>query len=257
MGMRLHEVLAAEKTRVAAWNTVVAETLKKFGSPHFFEGHIKTLKMIEDNPANSVLEDQAREDKPVITTVYATLHYLLKLYGRLEDLQLHKNATNRAALGTVLWEGQPLLEDMPVDQLLGLEARLSKLREVIVAIPTLDASRKWRRSSAAGPHGWVTEDPEETTKTEKQLIPVILIESTKEHPAQVQPMQKDVVVGKFTTIRHSGAATAMQKAESIQLIDSLIVEIKQARMRANETEVVVGTISDDLVSLILEPFLGT
>ena len=253
---KLHEVLAAEKTRVGAWNVVHAETLKKFGSPHFFEGHVKALAMIEDTAGNKVLEEQAREDKPVITTVYDTLEYLLGLYRDTENLQYHKNETNRRALGTVMWQGEPLLRDMPIDQLLGLEARLGKLRELFVAMPTLDASRRWHRSSSAGAHGWVS-SPEETTKTEKQVVPVILVEATREHPAQVQVVQKDVVVGKFTTTRYSGAATAVQKSECIKRIDAFIVEVKQARMRANETEVVSGEIADDLVALLLEPFFQT
>ena len=67
-------------------------------------------------------------------------------------------------------------------------------------------------------------------------------------------MQKDMVVGKFTTIKRSGAATALQKAEAIKRIDELLVEIKQARMRANETEAEKGSVAKVLVNLILEPF---
>lgn len=252
---KLHELLAAEKTPMAAWNTVYEETLKKFAAEsHYFSGHSKTLQMIEEGPGNEAIEAQAREEKPVTTTVRETLEYALDLYGRAEDLQFQKNATNRAATGTVVFRGEPIFAELPVDELLGLESRLAKIRILVAAVPTLDASKHWGKSVNVNPNVWVVQHPEETTKTEKQVIPVVLSAATKEHPAQVQPIQKDVVVGRFTTVKRSGAATTLQKAEAIKRIDELIVEVKQARMRANETTVQTGKIAAKLVALVMEPF---
>ena len=129
---KLHELLAAEKTPTGAWNSLYEDTLKKFKNPtHFFDGHSKSLAMIEDSDANKAVEAQAREEKPVTTTVYETLEYALDLYGKAEDLQFQKNETNRKAVGTVMWKGAVLLKDMPVDELLGLEARLTKIRPAL------------------------------------------------------------------------------------------------------------------------------
>jgi len=252
---KLHELLAAEKTPNGAWNQLFEDTLKKFKNPsHFFDGHSKSLAMIEETPANRAIEGQAREEKPVTTTVYDTLEYALDIYARAEDLQFQKNSTNRWAVGTVMWKGEALLSDMPVDQLLGLEARLTKIRQLIAEVPTLDATKHWAPAANIGNHIWTTRFPEETTKTEKQVIPVLMQAATKEHPAQVTPVQKDVVVGTFTTTKRSGAATALQKAEGLKRIDELLVEVKQARMRANETPVETGKISTTLIPLLLEPF---
>lgn len=252
---KLHELLAAEKTPTGAWNQLYEDTLKKFKNPtHFFDGHSKSLAMIEEGPANKAVEDQAREEKPVTTNVFETLEYALDIFGRAEDVQFQKNSTNRKATGTVMWRGQPLLVELPVDELLGLEARLTKLRLLYAEVPTLDATKHWATAPNISAYVWVTEFPEETTKTEKQVIPITLKEATKEHPAQVQAIQKDVVVGKFTTIKRSGAATAVQKSEAIKRVDELLIEIKQARMRANETEADKGSVADKLVALLLEPF---
>jgi hypothetical protein len=251
---KLHELLAAEKTPTGAWNQLMEDTLKKFKNvSHFFDGHSKSLKMIEDSPSNTAVEAQAREEKPVTTTVYETLEYALDIFGKAEDLQYQKNATNRKASGTVMWRGVALLTEVPVDELLGLEARLTKLRTIYAEIPTLDATKHWTPATNINAHVWQTQYPEETTKTEKQVIPIVLKDATKEHPAQVQAIQKDVVVGTFTTMKRSGAATALQKAEAIKRIDDLLVEIKQARMRANETVVEVGRVSDVLLPILLEP----
>lgn len=251
---KLHELLAAEKTPTGAWNQLFDDTLKKFKNPaHFYEGHSKSLAMIEESPGNKSIEEQAREEKPVTTNVYDTLDYALGVFAKAENLQFQKNATNRIATGTVMWKGKPLLENMPIDELLGLESRLTKIRQLFSEIPTLDATKHWAKADGLGRHIWETKFPEETTKTEKQVIPIVMSEATKEHPAQVNAVQKDVVVGKFTTTKRCGSATAEQKAEAIKQIDELIIQIKQARMRANETEVEKVEIAQTLVDLILEP----
>lgn len=252
---KLHELLAAEKTPTGAWNTLYEETLKKFGNQTaYFEGHSKGLKMIEETDANNALEGAAREEKTVTTTVFDTLDYALDLFGKAEDLQFQKNTTNRKAGGDVMWRGKILLSGVPIDELLGLEARLTKLRLLIVAVPTLDATKYWQPQPQGQSHVWELKFPEVTTKTEKKSIPIIAVQATKEHPAQVQLSSRDEVVGRYTTTRRSGAATALQKAEGLKRIDELLVEIKQARTRANETEVQAVKISNVLLPLLLAPF---
>lgn len=251
---KLHELLAAEKTPNAAWGQLLADTMKKFGNTAtFFDGHSKSLVMIEDTPANKAIEDQSREEKPVTTTVFETLEYALDLFAKAEDLQYQKNKTNQGAVGTVMWRGDPLLVDMPVDELLGLEARLTRIREMYSFIPTLDASKHWGKAHDIGEYVWQAIYPDEATKTEKQMVPVVMAPATDKHPAQVQAVNRDSVVGKFITIKRSGAATALQKAEAIKRVDELLVEVKQARMRANECEAVAGKIADKIVELLLEP----
>ena len=251
---KLHEILAAEKTPTAAWNQLEQDTLKKFKNPDgFFFGHSKSLKMLIDSPENGAIEDAARENKEVVTTVKATLSFALGIYAGLEDLLYQKNATNSKAKGTVMWKGQPLLFDLPVDELLGLESRLGRIRQLMADMPTLDATKQWVTQAQLGEGIFELVHPEEATKTEKVMTPVVMAPATDKHPAQVQAVTKDIVVGKTTLVRRTGAATAVQKAAAIKRVDDLIVEIKQARMRANETEVVKDKIADKLVALLMEP----
>jgi hypothetical protein len=252
---KLHELLAAEKTPTSAWNALREDTLKKFKNPeHFFEGHSRSLAMINDSPENKAVEAQNREEKPVTTTVFDTLEYALDIFARAEDLQAQKNATNHVAVGQVEFRGQVILKDVPVDELLGLEARLVKIREVYASVPTLDATKHWIPAEGQGHGVWQTKFPEETTKTEKRVTPVVMSPATDKHPAQIQAVASDTVVGKFTKVHRSGAATALQKAEALKRVDELLVEIKRARMRANETEVVKTKVAEVLVNLLLEPF---
>jgi len=248
---KLHETLAAEKTVNGAWNTLYEETLKKFGNDHFFQGHTKSLQMLEDSPANEAIQAQAAENKAVPTNVLDTLAYALDLYGKAESLQYQKNTANQRAVADVVLRGQVVFSKLPVDQLLGLEARLAKLRLLYLAVPTLDASKTWAFDEQTG--SWVA-PPEHATKTEKVMVPVILAPATDKHPAQVKESTRDNTIGKFTLIKRSGAATAVQKAEAIKLIDELLVEVKQARMRANETEVQPFDFGTKLIELLLQPF---
>lgn len=247
---KLHEVLAAEKTVSAAWSTLYEETLKKLGNNHFFEGHTKSLKMLEDSPGNEAIEAQAAEHKALPTNVHDTLEYTLGILARHEDLQLQKNLTNTMAKADVEFRGQTIFTGLPVDQLLGLEARLTKVSTLFVTMPTLDASKNWTYDSQLG--CWVA-PPEHTVKTEKIMVPVVMSPATDKHPAQVKESTKDNTVGKFTSIKRSGAVTAVQKAEAIKLIDELMVEVKKARMRANETVVVDAKLGKDLLALLMAP----
>lgn len=250
---KLHELLAAEKTVTAAWNTLYEETLKKFGNDHFFNGHSKSLKMIEDSPANEALELQAQDHKVVNTNVRDTLSYAFGLYLNAEQLQFQKNVTNASASADVQFRGEVVFHDLPVDQLLGLEARLGKIRQLYLAIPTLDASKSWTYDANSG--NWVA-DPEYTVKTEKIMVPVVLAEATDKHPAQVKESTRDNIIGKFTTVKRSGAVTALQKAEAIKIVDELLVEVKKARMRANETTVSNAEFGSKLIDLLMAPFKG-
>lgn len=248
---KLHEVLAAEKLPMTNWMTVAAETVKKFKNPaNYFFGHRKGLHMLVESPENAAIEAAARDEKEVTTTVLETLRYALDLWGKAEDLQFAKNRANREACGVIMWRGAPLVEDVPVDELLGLESRLGKMMEIVSEMPTLDMTKVWTRNEGV----WVTPEPDCTTKTDKVPTPVTLSEATDRHPAQVQLVNKDVVVGKYTTTYMSGAVTSVQKATMIQNLSELIGAVKEARMRANCIDVKTDKrIAATLIDVILGP----
>lgn len=249
-----HEILAAEKTVVSAWKELLADTQKKFKKPDMFHGHSRSLSMIADSPANKALEDSERSEQPVITTVYSTLDWMLKIFHRAESLQYQKNVTNRKAVGTVMWEGAPFLTDVPVDELMGLEKRLVELRALFQDAPTLDASKHWVPAPHIGDHVWELKHPIDKVKTDKVLTPHTLYEATEHQPAQVHIEHRDLPVGKYTTVLRSGEITAVQKSDLLKRMDDLLVQVKAARMRANETEVAdAGTFAQDLVDFLLEP----
>jgi hypothetical protein len=250
--MKLHELLSIEKQQASQVSVLIQDTLQKFGKEHFFKGWVKRLKLIKDSPDNAAVEAAGSDTREVVTTVADTLEYMLKHWGSSEDVQFKKNKANQLAKADVVFGGA-VITDVPIDELMGLEARLTKLREVFQAVPTLDATKAWVPSQVKeGVLKAVVDDV--TTKTEKVVTPVVLYEATKEHPAQVKEVSKDEVVGTFTTTNFSGAVTSLQKANALERIDDLIGEIKKARMRANCQEVPNAKIGDELAKYLLEPF---
>lgn len=250
--MKLHELLSIEKQQSSQVSVLIQDTLQKFGKEHFFRGWVKRLKLIKDSPDNAAIEAAGSDTREVVTTVADTLEYMFRHWANNEDIQLRKNIANQLARADIVL-GTKVIPDIPIDELMGLEARLTKLREVFQAVPTLDATKAWEPSQVkSGVLKSVIDDI--TTKTEKMFTAVVLYEATKEHPAQVKEVSKDEVVGTFTTTNFSGAVTSLQKANALERIDDLISEVKKARMRANCQEVPKAEIGEQLAKYLLEPF---
>lgn len=248
----LHEILAAEKPRNSQVEILFGETAVKFSKYEFFAGALKTLQMVVENPANAAIEQAARTQIEVRTTVHETLEYVFKHWAAAEDLQAQKNITNQQAVGKIELSGLDL-PPLPVDELLGLEVRLDKIRTLVKGMPTLNAAKGWE----ALPERkglYKAKNVEVTTKTEKVMYPVVLAPATDKHPAQVKEATRDDVVGSWKLIEFSGAATTEQKAHMLERLDDLITAVKQARMRANETEVVSVHVGEKLVAYMMEGF---
>lgn len=252
---KLHELLAAETTAVSASKKLLEDTRTKFAKKDdYFMGNLRTLTMLKDSVENEAIQAAARQEKELPTTVYDTLEYFFQFWAKAEDVMLQKNCTNQVAKADLMFKGEVLARNLPVDELMGLEARLKELRGLAQEMPTLDASKKWKNATDRGDHVFVTEAPEVQAKTEKIIVPVELSPATDKHPAQVKETSREEVVGKFENIRWSGAATTLQKAQMIEILDELIVEARQARNRANMVETVDARIGQTLINTILRPF---
>ena len=252
---KLHELLAVEKTKVNASNKLLNDTVYKFKKPEYFSGHIKSLKMIEDSEQNRAIEASAYDVRNLPTTVVETLEYAFKFWADSEDVLYQKNKTNQYAMADLMYEGNVIAKDVPVDELLGLETRLQTIRGVLDEMPTLAAASKWTDKFDSNRRGaWMAVNPEVTTKTERTTVPVVLYDATDKHPAQVKEATVDRTVGTFTLQKYSGGATSAQKAHAINIVDNLLAEVKQARMRANSVEANTDTIGKDLVGIIMKAF---
>ena len=245
---KLHEVLAVEAGKKNAFVKVLAETRKVFKEKgSLFQEYVRTLHLVDaDSP------DHESEDRlAMTTTVPQRLNWTAKFFEEYVDAVLQKESANQTARGTVEVDGL-VIKDLPATFLLGLESKLSQLRATLDEMPTLpsgvdweaDPSHKFQLVSKA-------KYDETTNKTKKVITPFILAQATDKHPAQVEKLTEDKVVGVYTSKKWSGAVSPARKAEILGRLDSLLDAVKVARQRANETEAPNREVGETIMNFIL------
>lgn len=246
-----HELLAVEETIVSQAEKMLAETSEKFAKhSEFFTGHVRTLARLKDSVEDKAMEAAARKSKNLPTSVPLTLSYIYPFMQNALNLKLSKHMTNQVAKADIELDGKIVAAAVPVDFLLDLEKMIPRWRAMYAAMPTLDPSRQWSKEA----DGVFKSEAPQTSQTEKIMYPVVMAEATDKHPAQVKEATKDIVVGTFSQTDLSGAATTQQKADVLALCDRLLAAVKQARMRANSTEAVVGTAGTSIIALFSDIF---
>jgi hypothetical protein len=234
----LHEVLAVDKDLENVCTKVVSEAVVDFKKKEaLFSGHIRTLRMFDDSRKS---EEAGQVDvKELTTTVPEKLEYVAGHLIRYYDALAQKEATNQLAKADVLLpDGTVLIAAAPATLLLGLENKLSKLRDMYDNIPTLQPGVEWKEDSQAGMRGVYRAVKDELgLKTEKDFNYRVLVQPTKEHPAQIEKWNIDKPVGEYSKVRTSGMLSPKEKSDLLGRLDILISSIKKARMRANTQEV--------------------
>ncbi len=230
---QLHQLLAVESERRKKAALIMQETAAVFAKKaEHFDGLIKTYHPYEEGG-----DKFESEVKRIVTTVRDKILYTAKAITTGMDAQISKEETN--ASGEVVAELKTNGESFGLlssTSLLALESQLMNIRVLYHAIPTLDPVKKWNLDLSAG-KGHSLTDEHTTIRTSKEQIPLVKYEATKEHPAQVEMITKDIQVGEWKTIYQSGRITPAQKSELLGRIESLIDSVKRARARANQTEV--------------------
>jgi len=252
----LHEVLAAESTRSAAATLVIAETNKKFSDGKLFKGTIRTLTLFkepEGGPAVKAAAESAESQvEPIVTSVAAELDYALNLWARAEDVRATKNLTNTVAKADIVLEDGTVIEtDVPVDELMGLEARLKDLKPTLALAPVVDPTEEWTPSSKWNVPGLLQTAARLTLKTEKITEPFVLYEATDKHPAQVKETVRTPNIGQFATTRYASALTVQQKANLLTQIDELIAACRAARVRANSVEILPSSVGTKIIACLM------
>lgn len=242
----LHELLAVEGDLDGAHKKILEETKITFTkrSDHFMGQHRK-LEMFVDDGIN-----YPEEHKAIDTTVQAKLDHMKKTEVRYFDAMLQKEATNQAATADLVVDGVVIGAGLPATFLLGMETRLKHLRAAYEVIPTLQPGVEWVLDESQGAGVYKTDKPAEKLKTETVIEAVVLYEATKEHPAQIKEVSNVKNVGKYVQTIWSGMITPAEKSALLGRIDKLIRAFKQARQRANTTEVVKRSIGAELFAFI-------
>jgi hypothetical protein len=239
---KLHEVLAVESGLQTTAKKTNEETIKTFGKKD--EHFLGSVKRTEYFDADEGAKLNTREDKAMVTTVVDKLLYNTGPNVRALDAYLQK--------ADITVDDKILFAQVPATVLLGLETKLTELRAVYEAIPTLAPGATWEPDTNMRKSGVYRSKHSEITFRSKRIVkPVVMAPATEHHPAQVQAIQEDVPVARIVTDHWSGMITSAQKSDLLGRLDKLLRAIKRARQRANSTEIVKsGSIGKTLFDYI-------
>jgi hypothetical protein len=221
---------------IAIVGGVTAEADAKVGELRALAANESLLSGLEQTyePRN---EDGVRlppKSQKVRLTEDTVLAALQQVLTRKWDTGLTLDAANSNAYASVHVGGERLLADVPVGHLLYLERELAALHAVVAGMPTLDQTKDWT-SDGLEP-GLHKSAPVVTASTEKQPYNHVLAPATPQHPAQVQLLTHDEVVGYWTKVTFSGALHPRRKAQLADRISELKNAVKMAREEANSQQ---------------------
>ena len=249
---QLHELLAVEKDVRNVFQKLLQETQKTFSqrTSHFQESK-KVYEALDD-----IERDVNEEFTPMVTTVREKLDYVEKHFAKSIDVMLQKERSNQVAKAD--WEVEQLdgtkktiLKDVPVTMLVQLETMLTDMRTMVYNnIPTLDPMQVWTLDPNR--KNVYNAQPRKKARTAKVPKPIQLAAATKEHAAQVQLIQEDIVVGHVISTISSGALSPKQKSNIMDTLDKLISGAKIARAKANDIPVDKATVGKSIFQFLRE-----
>jgi hypothetical protein len=183
-------------------------------------------------------DDEGERLPPENTLVQVRVKEVLKNVVRVltpyYNISLEKDSANQLATANVEVDGKIILQGVPATYLLWLEKQLIELHTFLVKLPTLPQTESW--SFDEGQNTYRSAEVK-TAKTKKIARPFIKYEATKEHPAQVDIVHDDKLVGYWSTTKFSGAIPRQTVQELRERIEKLQAAVKTAREAANMVKV--------------------
>jgi len=232
---KLHEILAVEGDLAGTSKKIQDETIVTFTKkPDHFQETSTSVTYFADSDQNL----NTTESKAMVTTVFDKLKYAAVPVSKYLDAYYIKEKTNQEAVADVVLGGNVVFTAVPATVLLGMETKLKELRKVYESAPTLQPGPHWEKDSSRSAGTYRARDPEKRFVTKKTIRPIVLVQPTKEHPAQVEKIMEDLPVAAKTVDNWSGMLSPLDKSKLLDNLDKLIRAIKAARQRANGTEAV-------------------
>ncbi len=240
--MKLHQFLALHKQAFSDGEGALTRAHNNASRTALLAGVSKTYQ-----PKNEDGQQLPSEGTKLQLRVPVLLRDAIPAMVRQLDLQTTVDSGNQIATASVVVDGVTVLENMPVETLLFLEKKLNTLAEVVDKLPVLDEAEDW---SDAGDGLSFKTAPSHKARTDKVPHAFVKAAATDKHPAQVETIYLDEVVGTWTTVKFSGAITATRKRELAEKISKLRAAVKVARGEANSTEVVDRKIGQSIFDFL-------
>ena len=240
---QLHEVLAILPSTKGTAQKIAGETLKTFkDKSQHFEGLLRKYDPLKEGDPGL-----PPETSPLVTTAGEKLAHFSESFAPWLDAEYQISSTNMQAAATVEIGGLKI-ENVPSTFLMQLDKRLSDIRQIYDAAPTLDPKHEWHASDKG--KGVFQAEDEIRNRTEKVPQHRVIVPPTPEHPAQVAQWTEDVVIGKITTRKWSGALSVEKKYEVLKRIDAVQKVVKRALSAANKVDHVGKKVAQKLFAFI-------
>lgn len=247
---KLHELLAVEgdleSNVIRDIDNATLTFTRKIENFRKYERHYKP--MVENEP------EQPVEYVPMVNTVDEILTEMMTSWSKYINVNIQKEYTNQIAKADLIVDGILLAKDVPATALLSLENKLKKLKNVFSVIPTLH-SNEWDVDGDLSCDRYTIykmKHDEQKNRTVKSFAHKVLVPPTDKHPAQIEKWEENIVVGKYIKYTWSSELPSYNKNNYLSKIDKLMKEIKMARQRANEAEIIKTNIGNEIMKFIFE-----
>ncbi len=203
--------------------------------------HRVTSKAELFNGLNRVYKPRDAEDTETLPAETKTIQVrsqdafngLEKTMSNVYDLILTQDTGNTKARADVVVDGFLILKDVPVTSLLYFEKQLEDLKKFYASIPVLDPSVNWHKDSTTG----VYKTTSTTHRAKRKKVAFKMADATDKHPAQVQIIEEESVVGDWLKTDTSAALSLADKTALMDRIVALKEAVVLAREKANSTDV--------------------
>jgi hypothetical protein len=235
----LYELLAVEQEKKAGAERARSQSLETFrANQAHFTGMRRTFKPFAvDEAKGEQAGERLEAETHLVKTVAEELEKTLGANAESFDVSLQIDEANTQARADLVIDGETLATNLPATFLLQLEKRLREVRIMFKDIPTFDPVRLWTPDAAADKPQVLRAEPVVTLRKQRARKYKIMVEPTKEHPAQVDIVEVDEPIGEIRAYDWTGMISPGRKAALLQRIDDLIEAVKTARARANSVEI--------------------
>ena len=241
--VKQHQVIAWCNAAKTSMQRTITDLHHKMQKLQLFSGLSKRYR-----PKDEEGDLLPEENTKVQTTVVAELREMRRVVVDALDALITLDATNCAARADIDVDGVVLVTDVPVTTLLALEKILTDWHTFFDKLPVLDTATDWY----TGTDGISRSMPFETVRTKKVPIRFVRSEATDKHPAQVDVLQEDVIVGYWTKNDLSGALPVAAKTNILRRLEKLRLAGQAARSVANSVEAPVRRLGAILFDHVTE-----
>lgn len=239
---RLNQIIAVQKGVKAQHDAAITAAYHGIQKPELFAGISRTYAPKDDEG-----ERLPPESTKVMLKATELLASISTVWTRRLDAAATMDWANTQARADVKIGDVVIAAQVPVTYLMWLEKQLVDLNTFISKLPTLDPAQQWTLNTEGV---WAT-PVVQTTKSKKVPFNWVRAEATKEHPAQVEVLHEDVLVGTWDTIRTSGGLPVTRKMELLRRVQALQRAVKFAREEANMIEVTDQEVGGPLFDFLL------